>query len=72
MSGEVLSPEGSLSSKQLQRMVTALDLASDKNAEISALAAQLLQAKSKALLYEVIGPCPAVKSMSLAVPCCMR
>ena len=53
-------------------MVTALDLASDKNAEISALAAQLLQAKSKALLYEVTGPCPAVKSMSLAVPRCMK
>ena len=34
-------------------MVTALDLASDKNAEISALEAELLQAKSKALLYEV-------------------
>ena len=34
-------------------MVTALDLASDKGAEISALEADLLQAKSKALLYEV-------------------
>lgn len=53
MVGDSLSPGVSLSSKQLQRMVTALDLASDKNAEISALEAELLQAKSKALLYEV-------------------
>ena len=59
MTGEVLSPGGSLSSKQLQRMVTALDLASDKNAEISALEAELLQAKSKAVLYEVCALCPA-------------
>ena len=53
MTGDLLSTGGSLSSKQLQRMVTALDLASDKSAEISALEAELLQAKSKALLYEV-------------------
>lgn len=53
MTGDLLSSGGSLSSKQLQRMVTALDLASDKNAEINALEAELLQAKSKALLYEV-------------------
>ena len=37
-------------------MVTALDLASDKGAEISALEADLVQAKSKALLYEVQRP----------------
>ncbi len=42
-----------MTSKQLQRMVTALDLASDKGAEISNLEAELLHAKSKALLYEV-------------------
>ena len=53
MTGDLLSTGGSLSSKQLQRMVTALNLASDKSAEISALEAELLQAKSKALLYEV-------------------
>ncbi len=53
LTGNVLSPGGSLTSKQLQRMVTALDLASDKGAEISALEADLVQAKSKALLYEV-------------------
>ena len=53
MTGDLLSSGGSLSSKQLQRMVTALDLASDNNAEITALEAELLQAKSKALLYEV-------------------
>lgn len=53
MTGDLLSSGGSLSSKQLQRMATALDLASDKNAEITALEAELLQAKSKALLYEV-------------------
>ena len=53
MTGDVLTPGVSLSSKQLQRMVTALDLASDKTAEIGELEAQLLQAKSKALLYEV-------------------
>ena len=52
MTGD-LCTGGSLSSKQLQRMVTALDLASDNNAEMSALEAELLQAKSKALLYEV-------------------
>ena len=49
----MLSPGGSLTSKQLQRMVTALDLTSDKGAEISVLEADLVQAKSKALLYEV-------------------
>ena len=53
MTGD-LCTGSSLSSKQLQRMVTALDLASDKNAELSALEAELLQAKSKALLYEVL------------------
>jgi len=53
LTGTVLSPGGSLTSKQLQRMVTALDLTSDKGAEISALEADLVQAKSKALLYEV-------------------
>ena len=52
MTGD-LSTGGSLSSKQLQRMVTALDLASDKSEEINALEAELLQVKSKALLYEV-------------------
>lgn len=54
MTGDVLTPGVSLSKKQLQRMVTALDLASDKSAEIGELEADLLQAKSKALLYEVI------------------
>ncbi|DBA77116.1 TPA: hypothetical protein ACH3X1_009695 [Trebouxia sp. C0004] len=54
LTGQVLSPGGSLTSKQLQRMVTALDLASDKGAEISALEAHLLHAKSKALLYETV------------------
>ena len=43
-------PGGSVTSKQLQRMVTALDLASDKGSTVEA---ELLQAKSKALLYEV-------------------
>jgi len=56
LTGNVLSPGGSLTSKQLQRMVTALDLASDMGAEISALEADLVQAKSKALLYEVHSP----------------
>ncbi|DBA80115.1 TPA: hypothetical protein ACH3X2_007598 [Trebouxia sp. C0005] len=54
LTGGVLSPGGTLTSRQLQRMVTALDLASDKGAEISALEADLLQAKSKALLYETV------------------
>lgn len=54
MTGDLLSSGGSLTSKQLQRMVTALDLASDKGAEIGALQAELVQAKSKALLYEVL------------------
>ena len=63
MTGD-LSNGGSLSSKQLQRMVTALDLASDKNAEISALEAELLQAKSKALLYEVRSRQPWLDSYS--------
>lgn len=53
MIGDVFTPGVSLSSKQLQRMVTALDLVSDKTAEIGELEAELLQAKSKALLYEV-------------------
>ena len=53
MSGDMLGPEGSLTSKQLQRMVTALDLASSKGDQIKALEAELLQAQSKALLYEV-------------------
>ncbi len=56
LTGNVLSPGGSLTSQQLQRMVTALDLASDKGAEISALETDLVQAKSKALLYEVHSP----------------
>ncbi|KAL0050961.1 hypothetical protein WJX82_011093 [Trebouxia sp. C0006] len=54
LTGTVLSPGGSLTSKQLQRMVTALDLTSDKGAEISVLEADLVQAKSKALLYETV------------------
>ena len=53
MTGELLAPGRTLTSRQLQRMVTALDLAADKSTEISALEAELLQAKSKALLYEV-------------------
>ena len=59
----MLSPGGSLTSKQLQRMVTALDLASDKGAEISALEADLVQAKSKALLYEVQRPSHALQAL---------
>ena len=59
MAGDLLCPGGSLTSKQLQRMVTALDLASDKGAEIGALQAELVQAKSKALLYEVL---PSISS----------
>ena len=60
----MLSPGGSLTSKQLQRMVTALDLTSDKGAEISALEADLVQAKSKALLYEVQSINQAIKQAS--------
>ena len=53
MAGDVLASGGSLNSKQLQRMMTALDLQSDKGEQISALEAELMQARSKSLLYEV-------------------
>ena len=52
MAGDALT-SGSLNSKQLQRMMTALDLQSDKAEKINALEAELMQARSKALLYEV-------------------